>query len=140
MEQDQTRRDEPGFCISHGSDRLFGVVGFELGLPVNDIVGMFIERNGTTVARAQIFEQFNSRTGRRAQCCDAQTGAEHVVEMILFGAVIFTFAGHAETQKITIEPETGVGVGNDDGGMIDSEEQPVAVLVPLGVALAFGEV
>ena len=34
MEQDQTRRDEPGFCISHGSDRLFGVVGFELGLPV----------------------------------------------------------------------------------------------------------
>ncbi len=62
-ERNQTVRDKISFGNAQRRRRGIGIFRFELRLPVYEVVGVFIHRNGAAVARAQVFQQFDSRAG-----------------------------------------------------------------------------
>src|SRR6266849_6134763 len=104
-----------------------------------EVVRVFIDRNRAAVARAQVFEQFDSRAGRCPQCSDPQPRAENIVEMLLLGSIVFARSRDSQAEQIVIEPKTGVGVGDHDGGVVDSQKQPVACVLPPGITFTLGE-
>src|SRR6266568_3216649 len=59
--------------------------------------------------------------------------------MFLLGSIVFTRSRDSQTEQIVIEPEAGVGVRDHDGGVVDSQKQPVACVLPLGIAFALRE-
>ena len=77
-------------------------VGVKRRLPVYEIVRMLVRGHGTAVARREIFEQLDSRPRAGAQRGDAQVGAEHGVEVLLFRAPVLARSGDAQPQRIAI--------------------------------------
>ena len=64
--------------------------------------------------------------------------AEDVVQMFLFAVEVLALAGHGQLQQVAIEGERPLGVGGDDGCVIDTEEQRLPSL-PSRQALAVGK-
>jgi len=74
------------------------------GFSVNKIIRVFVGGEGSTVTRTHVFQEFDTRPGRRAQRCDAEMSAEYVVEVLLFRSVIFAFSHHMQNEKSLVEP------------------------------------
>ena len=91
------------------------------------VVGSQIERRGPPVARRQILEQFDARPLARTKRRNAQPRAEHVVQALLLDVVVLAFAGHVHPQGVAIEAQCPVGVVNDDGRVIDAQEEAIGV-------------
>src|SRR5450631_1399795 len=80
-----------------------GVVGQQDSLAMDDIVGVLIGRKRPAVARGEVFQQFDSRTACASQRGNAQVSAEYVVQMLLFGAVVFTLSRYVHAKEIAIK-------------------------------------
>src|SRR5215472_3093584 len=106
---------------------------------MHEIVCMFIEGEGPSIAGTQILQKLNSGAGGRSQGSDAKVRTEHVVQVFLLRTVIFALSGNPQTKKIAIKLEARVGVGNGDRGMVNPQEDAVARMVPLGITLPLGK-
>src|SRR5215470_350757 len=104
-----------------------------------EIVYVFIERDGAPIAGAQILQKLNSGAGGRSQGGDTKMRAEDVVQVFLFCPIVFAFARDAQTEKVAIELEARVGVGNGDCGMVNPQEDAITWAMPLGIALPLGK-
>ena len=104
------------------------------------IVCARVDRHRAAGARREVFEQLDTGAARGAQRGDSQTRAEHIVEALLLDAKVLARARDFQSERISIETEARVGVGDDDRGVIDAEEQPIGLAMPLRIALTFGEV
>src|SRR5215467_14587787 len=102
---------------------------------MHEIVCMFIEGEGPSIAGTQILQKLNSGAGRRSQGGDAKVRPENVVQVLLLYAVILAFSGNLQTKKIAIELEAHVRVGNRDCGVINSKKEAATRSMPLGIAL-----
>src|SRR3989475_779271 len=105
-------------------------------LPVDEIVRVLVGWGGAAVAGANVFEKLDTGPRRRAQTSDPEPRAGHVVEPLLFGAVVETRAGDPEPQQGAIEAQARVGARDDDRRVVDSEEQSSFRPLPLRVTLA----
>src|SRR5215469_10726080 len=92
---------------------------------------MFVRRERASVTGSQILQQFNSWSACSAQSRDTQMGPKYVIEVLLLGSVVFTLSGYAHSEQVAIEPEAGVRVPHDDGGMVNAEEELICVAMPL---------
>ena len=66
---------------------------------------------------------------------DPQPRAEHVVEMLLLVSVVLALSGDLEAQGVPIELQAGLCIADDDGGMVDPQEQSVHRAMPFRTAL-----
>src|SRR5262249_9443421 len=105
-------------------------------LPVDQIVGSRILRGRSPVPRRQVLEELDGRAGGSPQRRDAEPHAEDVVQTLLLRTVVLALAGHLEPERVPVAPETLRGVSDDNSRVVDAEEQAVARLAPLRVALA----
>jgi len=80
----------------------------KLCLPVDQVVCLLLRRVRAAVAWREIFQELHAGSGSRAQRRDAQAGAKHIVEALLFGAVIFAFPCDPEPEDIAVEPQAGL--------------------------------
>lgn len=62
-----------------------------------------------------------------------------MVQTFLFWPVVLTSTNDFETEDITIEPQTHVGIPHDDRRMVNTQEQPVCLPMPPGMALSGGK-
>jgi len=58
--------------------------------------------------------------------------------MFLLGAIVFARSCDSQPEQIAIEPEAGIRIGDHDGGVVDSQKQPVARVLPPGIAFPSG--
>src|SRR6516164_5820989 len=65
--------------------------------------------------------------------------AKHIIEVLLFRAVIVATSRDAHAEHIAIKVQTGLRVHDHDGGMVDPEEQPTVAGVPFGCSLVCGK-
>src|SRR5215467_1664603 len=100
-----------------------------------EIICMFIKWEGSPITGTQILQKLNSKAGGCSQGCDAKVRTEHIVQVLLLCAVILALTGNPQTEKISIELEACVGVGNGDRGMVNPQEDAVTRAMPLGIAL-----
>ena len=129
--RNHARRDKIHVAVSQLASSAVYASGHDDGLPVNDVVGMFVRGEGPSVARRQVVQQLDPRSAGSAQCSDAQMRAKYVVQVLLLGAVVLALAGHMHTKEVAVELDAGVGVPDDDRGVINTEEQFVRGAVPL---------
>src|SRR5690348_2515938 len=129
-----TRRDERN---GSGTERLndrVNVIRLEFRLPMHEVVRAFIGREGPAVVRAQVFKKLDTRPRRSAQRGNTQARAEHVVQVLLFGSVVFAFSCNAQSQKVAIEPETGIRVLYGDRRVVDAKKHTIGLRLPFRVA------
>src|SRR5262245_47036701 len=105
------------------------------GLPVHQIVRTLVARIGPAVARVLVLQELDPRARGCAKAGDVQPGARHVVQPLLLGPEVHALARHPETQSVAIEREAAPGVVDHDGGVVDPEEEPAGLVLPLGVPL-----
>ena len=80
--------------------------------------------------------KFDSRASSGAKSRDPQPSASDIVETFLLGTPVLAFAGDAEAEAVAVAGKAPGGVGDDDGGVIDSQEESLAADVPARIALA----
>ena len=95
----------------------------EVRLPLEYVARPRIRRVRTAVTGRDIFEELHSGTGGCAQSRDTETRAKHVVQMLLFGAVVFAFTNLLQSKKISIESQASFRVADDDRRVVDPQEQ-----------------
>src|ERR1700747_1321216 len=100
-----------------------GTSGQQNRLPVNNVACLFVRWERPSVARCQIFQQFNSRSACGAQSSDAQSGSKHIVQMLLLGSIVLALSGHMHSEQVAVELDTGVAVPHYDCCMVDTEKQ-----------------
>lgn len=83
----------------------------------------------------KVFQQLNAGTLRGTQRRDTQPRAENVVQMLLFGAVVFALSRNTHPQGVSIEREACIRIADDDGCVVDAEKKPVPGTMPSGVSL-----
>ena len=71
---------------------------------MNKVICMFVGGKGSTVTRAQVFQEFDTWPGRGPEGCDAEMSAEYVAEMLLFCSAIVAFSRHTQTEQSPVEP------------------------------------
>jgi hypothetical protein len=103
---------------------------------VSEIIGACVARDRASVEWRAVLQELHAWPGGRAKGRDAQAGAGNVVESLLFRTPVFACAGDAKSEGVAVTGETPCRVGDDDGGMVDSEEEPFAGDTPARVALA----
>src|SRR6266481_495906 len=101
--------------------------------------GRRIRNHWAAVARREILEKFDAGPGRSAKARDPQASAKYIVQMLLLGTVVLAFSCDAHAQRIAIELQAHVCVGNNDRGVIDAEKQFIVSLVPPRIALVQGK-
>src|SRR5262249_7837264 len=99
-------------------------------VPVDDIVGMFIDGERPSIPGCEVLQQLNPGSGGAAQCSDPQAGAEYVVQVFLLGSVVLALARHTQPKHVPIELKAGIGVPYHNRSVIDTEEQLVGRPVP----------
>ena len=99
-----------GWARSNSASKIFASRTVSLDTRSREIVRTGVARQRTSVARREIFQQFDTRPGCRSQCCNAQSRTKHVVEMLLLGAVVFTFADDRQAQQIAVKAQARVGI------------------------------
>ena len=109
------------------------------GLPVDKVIRARIGWDGAAISWRQILEKFNPRSSLSAKGRNAKVRAEHIVQVFLLRSVVFAFPCDFEPQHIPVEFQTGVGVADDDGRVIDAEKEFVGWTVPFGIAFIRGE-
>src|SRR6266478_3233517 len=70
----------------------------QVDLPVPEVIRCRVRRGGAAGPRCEILEELDSRTLCGAQRGDAQVRAEHIVEMLLLGAVILARSGDMQSE------------------------------------------
>src|SRR5712692_1194920 len=106
---------------------------------MDEVVRALINGEEAPVARTQVFQEFDTRSGRSTQRGDAEMRAEHIVQMFLLGAIVFACSRDSQTEQLAIELEAGVGVGDHDGGVVDPQKEPVVGALPLRSTFTIGE-
>src|SRR5438132_1717486 len=99
----------------------------------------FLEYVTPAGGRRHVFQKLDARPMLGAQRGDSQMGAKDVIQMLLFGTVVLARTGHAHSQGVPVEMQTPFGITHYDGGVIDTQEQSSAGVVPLRQALARGK-
>src|SRR5262249_30200168 len=112
-----------------------GVTDGERRLPVGEVIGTGIMRRRSSVARRQILEELDSRSGGGSERGDVQPRTEHIVQPFLLRAVVLAAAHDTKTERITIAGETPIGVRYHDRRVIDAEKEPARRTVPAPIAL-----
>lgn len=87
-----SERDDPGgnesvMSRAQGLRTSFYIGSYELCLPVHQVARALIGGHRAAITRREVFEQLNARAIGRAQARDAEPRAEHVVQVLLLGAV-----------------------------------------------------
>ena len=100
-----------------------------------DIVGLAVGRIGTAIARGQVLQELNRRSGCRPQPRNTQAGAKDIVQPLLLDTVIFALAGDFHPQGIAIKGKTSLRICHHDGGVVNSQKERVFSLPP-GVAFS----
>ncbi len=95
----------------------------EVRLPLEYVARPRIRRVRTAVTGRDIFEELHSGTGGCAQSRDTETRAKHVVQMLLFGAVVFAFTNLLQSKKISIESQARIRVIDNDRSVVNPQEQ-----------------
>ena len=103
------------------------------------IIGMFVGRKRPTVARRQVFEHLDSWAGGASQGSNSQLRSENIVQVLLLGSVIVTFTNHLHSEQVSIEMQTGFGIGYSDCSVVNSQEKPVGCAMPFLRTFAWGE-
>src|SRR5215471_7780155 len=107
----------------------------ESGLPVDQVIGLFLQRKGASVTRSQVFEKLDPWSRGRSKSGYVETGPENIVESFLFRTVVFTLSRDFHPEPVPIEFQTRLCFRNDDGSVIYSQKQLVGSDVPLRIAL-----
>ena len=97
----------------------------QFGLPVHQVVCVFIAGNARPSRGTQILQELDARSGSRAQAGDPQVCTKHVVQVFLLGTVVLALADDLEAEQVTVEAQAGVRVADDDRRVIDSQEELV---------------
>src|SRR5215467_9739825 len=97
-------------------------------LPMCDVIRLKIFRRAASCSWREILEQFDSRPFPSPQRRDAQSRTEHVVQVLLLGVEVLAFAGDDQLQGVAIKRQRAIRVGYDDGGVVDSEKQPIGAM------------
>src|SRR5689334_2875529 len=64
---------------------------------------------------------------------------EDVVQALLLGTIVLTFSCHMHPEQVTVELKARLGIADNDGSVIDAQEQPAIRFVPLRIAFALWE-
>src|ERR1041385_4425763 len=96
-------RAESGPAVPESLRGLIHADPQESGLPVDQVIGLFLRRVQAPVLRRQVFKKFDAWPRFGFQCCNVQPGSEDIVEALLLGAVIFTFTGDFHSQPVPIK-------------------------------------
>jgi len=99
------------------------VGGCQDRLAIDDIVCMLIRRVGPSVSRGEILQQLDPWSLIPSQCCDAQTSAEYVVQVLLLSPEVLAFTGDSQAEQVVIKPDALLGAGNHDSRMVDPQKR-----------------
>jgi hypothetical protein len=102
---------------------------------VGEIAGAVVGGGGPAALRREVFEELDTGTGRGLEAGDPEARAEDGVEPFLFDAVVLAGAGDRQPESVTPERERPLGVGDDDGRVVDAEEE-LSLLLPARLTLA----
>src|SRR6516164_5330505 len=75
----------------------------EIGLPLEEVTCFGIRGIRASITRCDVFEKLHAGAGRSTQGRDAKTRAKHVIQMLLFDAVVFAFSDLFQSESISIE-------------------------------------
>src|ERR1041384_4746272 len=123
------RRNKSVLSLKGACDRHY-VCGHKSRLPVNQVVGAFIGGSGPAIAWREIFKELNARTWHRTNRSDVKPCSKHIVQVLLFAAIILAFAGDIKPEHVAIELQARVRVAHDDRSVIYAEKQLVRWLMP----------
>src|SRR5947207_2794635 len=116
-----------------------GLTRAQIDLPVPNVRSPCGDRKRTASGGSHVFQKLDARPMLGAQRGDSQMGAKDVIQMLLFGTVVLARTGHAHSQGVPVEMQTPFGITHYDGGVIDTQEQSSAGVVPFRQALARGK-
>src|SRR6266496_1563176 len=103
---------------------------------MNNVIGMLIRRKWSPISRSKVFKKFDTRTFRPPQCSDSQVRSKHVVQVFLFGTVVFAFPGYMHAENVAVELQASIRIRNHDRSVVDAQKQLFARAVPLLRTLA----
>src|SRR4051812_12965217 len=98
---------------------------------MGDVVRLEIRGCRETVARGQVFQQFDAGSGSSTKRGDAQSRGKDVVQMFLFGVEVLARADDGQAKQIAIQRQRAIRIGDDDGGMVEAEEEAVGAMPSL---------
>src|SRR5262249_11498465 len=124
-QRDHPRRDERRACRPQSAGCVVYGRREQPRLPVSQVICTEVCGEGAAVSRAQVLQEVEGGAAGGAQTGDPQVGTGHVVQVLLLGAVVLATASHLEAQQVTIELEARLGIADDDGGVVNAQEEPV---------------
>src|SRR5215472_662883 len=99
------------------------------------IVCVFINGCCTSSRWSKVFKELEAGAGSNSQAGDAEACTKYVVQMFLFGAVVFTLTGDGETECIAIKFQSRFRITNDHRCVVDSEKKVAGRSMPFRCAL-----
>jgi len=82
---DSSGRNESGPAVPESLRGFIHAYPQESGLPVDQVIGLFLRRIRAPVLRREVFKKFDAWPRCGSQCCNVQPGSEDIVEALLLG-------------------------------------------------------
>src|SRR4029453_7673788 len=100
------------------------------------VVRARIQRRRPAIAGRQVLQELDSGTRLRFEPADTHSRSEHIIEMLLFGAVVFALACKLHFQNILVELQAALRVRYRDRRVIDTQKKTPVGLLPLRIPFA----
>src|SRR5258706_15088456 len=125
---------ESRFLLTQSRGKILKSVNCKTCVPKHEIACSRIPRQWTPTRWGDVFKELDAGSTLRSQRGDAEPSAKHLIQVFLFRAVVLSATGDTHPEQISVKREAPLRVADDDGGVVDAEEEVGRRLLPLWAA------